>query len=318
MRGTAVNRDAISREQLAFYRCTLGLLGLLHAIRLWVQRYPDALSGDYFVLPLAPSLSLHPLVHKLLYAALLAATTCVIFGVFAKTASAYCSGAFLYCELFDYQAFHHDIFLAANLFLLLAFALSADRYINMMSMFSTRVLIALVYLFAAVNKISPEYLSGEVCEFVLGHTPLGRAIAALVPDAGRAVAISSMIVEFAVPIMLLLPSRNSRATGMIVGSLFHLGILLTANVGHLFNLYIPATYILFWMWDGSDLPRWSIAALVSLLPLSFAGYVVYQFAIHIPLLTIKAGFILACSTAVCAGWRLSKGIREIAPQEASS
>jgi hypothetical protein len=316
MRGSAVNRGAISREQLAFYRCALGLLGLLHAIRFWVQRYPDALSGDYFVLPLAPSLALHPLAHKLLYAALLIATTCVTFGVFAKTAAAYCAGAFLYCELFDYQAFHHDIFLAANLFLLLAFALSADRHINMMGVFSTRVLIAMVYLFAAANKISPEYLSGEVCEFVLGHTPLGRTIAAIVPNAGRAVAISSMVVEFAIPIMLLVPSRNARAAGMIVGSLFHLGILLTANVGHLFNLYIPAAYVLYWIWGEADLPRWSMAPLVSLLPFSFAAYVVYQFAIHIPLLTIKVGVILACSIVGCAAWRLFRSGGSIAPRAA--
>ena len=131
-----------------------------------------------------------------------------------------------------------------------------------------QVQISIVYLYAAIHKMTAQFLGGWVLADVVGGAlakgPFGRHLAGVLsPDAFQAFAQAASRPGFWVPtswatviLELLLPfalwSPRWRRAGMVFGIPFHLAIGYTMGIG-VFSLAMISSYLLFL--DPATLPN---------------------------------------------------------------
>ncbi len=131
-----------------------------------------------------------------------------------------------------------------------------------------QIQLCIVYLYAALHKLSPGFLHGEILSFHVGQQlaseEMGLTLGRFLPEEWLTrlqefvaqpenlvvLAVFSFAIEFLVPFLLWI--RKTRPAAMVVGTLFHLGIAFTMNI-HVFSYSIIASYLLFL--DPNTLPE---------------------------------------------------------------
>ena len=121
------------------------------------------------------------------------------------------------------------------------------------SLFSIKVLITIVYLFAGIHKINPYFHDGLLLGDILSEGILRRVLSdEILYLIAPFFAKGSMIMELSVPILIW---TRYRTIGVIIAILTHFGISFFGGKGILFNLYLPAVFVLFY--DFSSI-SWNI------------------------------------------------------------
>ena len=131
-----------------------------------------------------------------------------------------------------------------------------------------QVQVCIVYAYAALHKLNPGFLSGDILSHYFGQqlesAQIGRILGKFLQEESFAqlqdfVAHSpnlivlvafSLSIELLLPVLLWIP--QARPAAILVGTLFHLGIALSMDI-HVFSYSIIASYLLFL--DPETLPE---------------------------------------------------------------
>jgi len=248
-----VREGRLSPPKARLFRACWGFLGLLTTLQMIGWGYTDARGGGFFVSPWLPSLLAVPAwLHPGIIAAMGASALAVMVGFRASLFAALFGLSMWYVLLVDYFAFHHGWVLMALSFPLLALfgrrggggeaLTTADC-----AVFGFKALLSLVYLFAAINKLDADFLSGIVLERLLMWSPLSQNAALM-----SALAWGSLAAEAFLAVALWIPKL--RRVAFLVGLGLHLGIPLLSQAGLLFHLYFLTGYLLFVSEPGGSAP----------------------------------------------------------------
>jgi len=131
-----------------------------------------------------------------------------------------------------------------------------------------QVQVCFVYLYAALHKLNPGFLRGEILSYYLGQqlesAQMGRILGRFLQEESFlqlqdfvahppnliVLVVLSVTIELLLPVFLWIP--KARPAAILVGTLFHLGIAFSMNI-HVFSYSIIASYLLFL--DPETLPE---------------------------------------------------------------
>jgi hypothetical protein len=213
-------------DGLAFARAALGVLLFIETARYvvhgWVSRYyvePTFLfpyPGFEWV-PRLPRGGLYAVIVALAGAALVLVT-----GRFARVAAATLLVGFAYLFLLDQTNYLNHLYLILLVTLHFALAPPGDGETRAGVLFGFRFLVAIPYVFGAVAKIEPDWLSGLPLQIWLGdHAWLGPRLDAT-SRAALAQALAWLGFAFDLLIVPGLVWRRTRAAAFALAVLFHL------------------------------------------------------------------------------------------------
>tara|TARA_X000000368_G_C23029164_1_gene711639 strand:+ start:657 stop:1640 length:984 start_codon:yes stop_codon:yes gene_type:complete len=225
-------------------------LALIHLLNLidWKFFFHD--SEFYFKLPLIPILKdTSREIHSFIFIIYFIFSMLFIFKKNNYLYSWLISICLTYFLMHDYFSFHHDIFLAINIFLLYGFMqyeYNRNRNNSLLfnySLLSIKVLISIVYFSAGIYKINPYFHDGLLIADIFNRTWVSfllssNSISFISPLLSKA----TILIELCVPILIWTKFRNF---AVIIAILMHFGISI-AGKGILFNLYLPSVFILFY------------------------------------------------------------------------
>ena len=131
-----------------------------------------------------------------------------------------------------------------------------------------QVQVCFIYLYAALHKLNPGFLRGEILSFYLGQqlesAQTGRILGRFLQEESFlqlqdfvahppnliVLVVLSVTIELLLPVFLWIP--KARPAAILVGTLFHLGIAFSMDI-HVFSYAIIASYLLFL--DPKTLPE---------------------------------------------------------------
>jgi hypothetical protein len=245
----------------------IGLASIGNALEHWAALNrllsPLVVRMPYFGwLPYPPQAAVPALIGLWLMAALL-----LIVGFRTRWAGALLTAVLAYVLLLDQQLYSNHLYLNTLLVLLLTIADSGARY-SLDARFGGRrdqvaewpilllkAEITIVYFYAALTKVNPSYLSGEVMShfvngaalaFIPAGWPIGGLLAGL--------AIASVLIEFFLAFALWF--AGWRWLALLAGLALHLSIIFTGGSAlgvpdipfTVFALLVMSPYMLFFPW----------------------------------------------------------------------
>lgn len=187
-----------------------------------------------------------PLLHGLVFALFTIATLLFAFRKRNYIWSFILASCFFYFEFHDKYSFHQDIFLAINVYFL--FGLAKYAYLKeqlknyKIYIFLLKFLCASVYFFAAFHKFNSSFHSGLLLNDILIHGPLGKFTTEIPISISKFIAVFTFILELLFPFFIWTKYKKS---AVIAAIFLHVGIVIFGMRGLLFNLYLPALWILF-------------------------------------------------------------------------
>lgn len=245
-------------EQLRAFRLAAGVCSVYFFAFCLTQGYVTAVLGNAYLAPLVPWAGSVPTVlHIALFVASGFAALGLLANRFPAVSAAIVALAAVWSIAFSYFGFHHYMVLTAVVMTGLAIALKEPNLSEgSLGVAMIRVATVVAYLSAGINKLSTDYLSGELQAALLQNNLGVRAwewFGGPLPDdlllmVGHATAVYSVGVELLVPVLLFTRFRDVAIVG---GLLLHAGIMASA-VGEGFNALIVATYLL-WC---NPMPEW--------------------------------------------------------------
>ncbi len=247
------NRD-ISSDFFIIFRLFLGGLALLHTLWFFMANYPFYVYLENYVqIPIIDILGFVPhFVHTLIYFIMLVASINIIFNKYLILSLAYISFALLYSEFHNYFAFHQDIFLGAIIFFFSVFIFNKEKNKSLIlfAILGIQITILILYFAAGINKFDEEFLSGYVITNILQTSFIwGKILSSNVNNENLMLMIGQFACYFSFAVELLFPVliifKKTRSIAVLLGIMLHLGIETTGR-GMLFNLYIPAMYLLWY------------------------------------------------------------------------
>ena len=244
---------------MAIARIIIGITSMFAAFEIWrlLPHFlkPTVIKLPYFKwVPLLPSHSVWAFMLLWLLAA-------IAFTVGWKTrmAGAVLVGAIGYSLLLDQQLYSNHLYLLFLIVVLLTIANSgaaismdakqAERAtVPGWPIWLLKVQISIVYLFSAIAKLTPQYLSGEVLTASLKQYGFFTVpMTWRVPLAMKLLAIVAIVMELFIGLGLW--SRRLRPVAVIAGVLFHTFIIVALDSSRLslsiFALEMFAVYLLF-------------------------------------------------------------------------
>jgi hypothetical protein len=234
-----VTRQTDARA-VAIVRIVVGLAVVGFALETWITMArvlaPTAVSMPYIAW--FPRLSLDML---LLYVSVwLAAALAFVLGLRTRLSGALLTATMAYTLFFDQQLYSNHLYLATLVLLLLTIADSGARFsldarragnrhqIPEWPIILLKIQVSIVYFYAALLKINPEYLSGAM---MVGFWPLNQLTA--LPGGGspalllQFLAVLSILTELFLAAALWFP--RTRWLALLVGVGFHLMIVFTGG-----------------------------------------------------------------------------------------
>ena len=241
-----------SARLVAVARIITGIAATLAAFEMWrlVRRLliPTVIKLPYLEwLPLLPSASVKPFILLWVVAAIAFAV-----GWHARIAGAALVSAIGYSLLMDQQVYSNHLYLLFVIVLLLTIVSNGPRAgresLVGWPIWLLKIQVSIVYIFSAIAKLTPQYLSGEVLTQSLKLEGFFT-----VPVSWRlpvAMQVSSVIAIAAeIFVGLGLWSRRLRPAAAIVGVFFHLFIIAALDSSRLslsiFALAMIGAYLLF-------------------------------------------------------------------------
>ena len=255
-------------------RILVGVAAIGNALEHWVALdrllAPAVVKMPYLAwLPYPP-----PGLAPLLIGMWLVAALLFIAGMWTRLAGAVLTGVMAYVLLLDQQLYSNHLYLAILVTLLLTIADSGARFsldarngarrdaIAGWPVVLLKIQISIVYFFAALTKVNPAYLSGDiVAHFVhadtLGLFPAGWPVMPFM----QALAVASIATEFFLAFALWF--AGWRWLALVAGLGLHLSIIFTggAAIGvpdvrfTVFALLTVAPYMLFFRFPAPRAPR---------------------------------------------------------------
>lgn len=247
-----IKSRSISQDFFVLYRLVLGLLALLHAVWFVKMGYPVYVYFDQYIsIPIFEIFNLIPnKLHTIIYLMMFLSSAGIIFNRYLRLSLSYTVFVLLYSEFHNYFAFHQDIFLGAAIYFFSIFIYNkeGDKILTSYAMYAIQATIVILYFSAGINKFNEEFLSGYVIANILETSLIWNELLGehihnenMMLILGQFACYFSFIVELLFPILILF--KRTRNFAVILGLLLHLGIDTTGR-GMLFNLYIPAMYLL--------------------------------------------------------------------------
>jgi hypothetical protein len=240
-----VKHHWISDRQTRWMHLFLSGMLLMNLFQFWDWRYYAFRSGDYFVYPAFSFLENIP--HALnqgIFGLLIVLAILFMANIKTSWASLGIAVIYFYYVFADLLGFHHGIFLAGNLYLLFSvISCKHDKVIRAYGVFAAKLMVCGLYLTAASHKMSADFLQGDVLEQLLHSNRITIQFLEHIPYYGMLFAIGAMLIETAVP--LLIWNKYTRPIAFLLGFSLHFGILTMSTRAYDFNLYLPATYVLF-------------------------------------------------------------------------
>jgi hypothetical protein len=258
----------------ALVRVVVGVAAIGFALESWVN-LGRVLAPQVVDMPYAPWYPRLPLAALPLFiGAWLAAALGLALGLRARLCGAVLAACMAYTLFFDQQLYSNHLYLATLVVLLLTIADSGARFsldarrtggrdlILEWPILLLKLQISIVYFYAALLKINPQYLSGTmIARFwpfsQLAALPSGWPQAIALPS----IAWATVLLEFFLAVALWLP--RLRWVALVAGVAFHTAIIWTGGAQPgvpdipfaIFALVTVAPYALFF-----DFPRRRVAA----------------------------------------------------------
>ena len=242
--------DGVNRS-FKIFDFFLRVLALLHWFWLFAYKYYYFNPTDSFRHPIYDMLT-HD--SMLLHSGIFGLYTVFTF-LFAIKAKNYLwafliSICLFYFEFHDKYSFHQDIFLAINIFLLFTFAKYFDEKRNFKIrnkfIFSLKLLCSIVYFFAGFHKINDYFHTGILLDSILENGPLKLFFSQIPDSISKGISYFTVFVEFLFPVLIW---TKWKRLAIILAILLHFGIAFFGIRGMLFNLYLPAFWVLFFSFD---------------------------------------------------------------------
>ena len=251
----------MNKYSFKYFSIILRLLCFLHLLSLTVWKYWKHDPSFIFKLPVVNFLGdITPTIHLIIF--LVYVLSSILFVIKKKNYfySFTIAVCLMYFELHDKYSFHHDIFLAINIYFLFSilsfqyYKKSIDSVIFQYSLFSMKLLLTIVYLFSGIHKINPFFHSGFLINDILSE---GLLRINLLNDListqsiellSRFFSFFTIFVELFIPIIIW---TKYRFWGSVLSIFLHLSISFLGYRGIMFNLYLPSLMILFYNFSPS-------------------------------------------------------------------
>lgn len=232
-----------------YFGLILRALSFYHFLNLVTWRFFFHNPDFYFKYPLFSFLvDLNPIIHFLIFSFY---SYCSLMFLIKQKNHLYGLGisfCLFYFIVHDKFSYHHDIFLAANIFFIYSlmnreyFKSIANSNIFNHSMLAMKVLLTIVYFFAGFHKLNSDFTSGLLIESILTDTVLYDVVSKnFIKSSSVFLSYSTIIIELLVPILIWTRFKSFIVS---IAIFFHVGISLTGK-GILFNSYLPLIFVLF-------------------------------------------------------------------------
>ncbi len=251
----------MNKYSFKYFSIILRLLCFLHLLNLSVWEYWKHDPSSIFKLPVVNFLGdITPTIHLIIFFAYVLSSILFVIKKKNYSYSFTISVCLMYFELHDKYSFHHDIFLAINIYFLFSilsyqyYKRSIDSIIFKYSLFSMKLLLMIVYLFSGIHKINPFFHSGFLINDILSE---GLLRINLLNDListqnieflSRIFSFFTIFVELFIPIIIW---TKYRFWGSALAIFLHLSISFLGYRGIMFNLYLPSLMILFYNFSSS-------------------------------------------------------------------
>lgn len=227
------------------YRFLLGFVVFMHTLFLWKSGIRFNKKNNYFFSPPFPFIKLLPLpLHNaILYLLPLAGLLIMINNAYAAIGCFIAAIILIYFSLFCYSAWHHDLFLS-TLILFLSGMYFAFPQPVLAKKFITLIIfqISLVYFFSGLAKLNSSLIKSDLLteslinpyrDFMLKNKWIIKPYKWL-----------AIITEIAFGFIFWIPLIAVQKVAIIVGALFHTGIIFMTGRGRTFHSMLPITYLL--------------------------------------------------------------------------
>jgi hypothetical protein len=253
-------RSRANARLVAITRIMIGVTAALAGFESW-RLLPRLLKPNVIKLPYVDWLPvLSPGMLSAFVLVWLLAAVMFVLGWKTRIAGAVLTCAIGYTLLLDQQAYSNHLYLLLLIVMLLTIANSASTLsvdaraqsltetIEGWPVLLLKIQVSIVYIFSAIAKITPEYLSGEVLRHSLKqYGYFAVPISWRVPSAMQVLAVVSIVLELFIGLALW--SKRLRVVAVIVGVAFHAFILAAIDSSRLslgvFALEMFAVYLLF-------------------------------------------------------------------------
>lgn len=196
-------------------------------------------------------------VPVLLVAVWAAAATALLVGWRSRAAAALLTAVVALVLVLDQQLYSNNLYLLGVMALLHSIAdsgsvptVAAGQQPERVPAYPALLMMAMapiVYVFAGLSKINPEWLSGGVLRGSLGDGTLALPALLRAPEALTGLALATIVIEVFVGVALLMP--GFRRIAVLAGALTHLGMV-TMLAGPVelvgFALMVGSVYPLYW------------------------------------------------------------------------
>ena len=251
----------MNKYSFKYFSIILRLLCFLHLLNLTVWEYWKHDPSSIFKLPVVNFLGdITPTIHLIIFFAYVLSSILFVIKKKNYSYSFTISVCLMYFELHDKYSFHHDIFLAINIYFLFSilsyqyYKRSIDSIIFKYSLFSMKLLLMIVYLFSGIHKINPFFHSGFLINDILNEGLLRINIlndlisTQNIEFFSRIFSFFTIFVELFIPIIIW---TKYRFWGSALAIFLHLSISFLGYRGIMFNLYLPSLMILFYNFSSS-------------------------------------------------------------------
>ena len=251
----------MNKYSFKYFSITLRLLCFLHLLNLTVWEYWKHDPSFIFKLPVVNFLGdITPTIHLIIFLAYILSSILFVIKKKNYSYSFTIAVCLMYFELHDKYSFHHDIFLAINIYFLFSilsfqyYKRSIDSIIFQYSPFSMKLLLTIVYLFSGIHKINPFFNSGFLIDDILSEGLLRINILndlismQNIEFLSRIFSFLTIFVELFLPIIIW---TKYRFWGSALAIFLQLSISFLGYRGIMFNLYLPSLMILFYNFSPS-------------------------------------------------------------------
>ena len=166
----------MNKYSFKYFSIILRLLCFLHLLNLTVWEYWKHDPSFIFKLPVVNFLGdITPTIHLIIFLAYILSSILFVIKKKNYSYSFTIAVCLMYFELHDKYSFHHDIFLAINIYILFSilsfqyYKRSIDSIIFQYSLFSMKLLLTIVYLFSGIHKINPFDWAKKVQDYGAGE-----------------------------------------------------------------------------------------------------------------------------------------------------
>lgn len=241
-----MNTTETNRAYL-FFSLMLRPLALLHLLWLILYKYYLFDTDSLYRFPVLKFLDHDSaILHSVIFSGYTLASLLFVIRERNYIYSLFIALSLFYFEFSDKYSFHHDIFLAFNIYLLY-FLSGVTRYTAFFGsrnhiIFLLKILCSAVYFFAGLHKILNSFDSGNLLQTMLGEGNLRYIISPIPLWLARIGSYFTLAIELLFPLFIW---TRWKKNVMYIAMLLHLGITFFAMRGMLFNLYLPVLWILF-------------------------------------------------------------------------